>query len=435
MNDQLSAFEKHESSARSYCRDFPVVFAKAKDSYLYDENGQRYIDFLCGAGAMNYGHNNEHAKQALLEYVANDNIMMSLDLHSASKRAFIEAFQSTILQPRGYDYRIQFTSPSGTSVVESSIKLARKVTGRHNVIAFTNAYHGMSGVSLSLTGSRHHRQALAFGSVTRMPYDGYVKGLDSVDLLRTYFEDASSGIDHPAAIIVESVQGEGGLNVASVEWLRKLRELATEYRIPLILDEIQAGCGRSGRFFSFERAGIVPDLVCLSKSIGGLGLPMAVLLINPELDQWRPGEDNGTFRGNNLAFVAAKAVLERYWHDGDFEASLREKEAIIRETTEALARRYPERMAGTRGIGLMQGLEFRSGDDTSKLIDECFAHHIVVESCGPRGQVLKIMPALTIEPAVLRHGMGIIAQACDRMFCRQSNDADDADAVALTMTA
>ncbi|MBN8212222.1 MAG: diaminobutyrate--2-oxoglutarate transaminase [Xanthomonadales bacterium] len=432
MNAQTSTFEKFESSARSYCRSFPVVFTTAKNSYLNDENGVRYIDFLCGAGAINYGHNNEHAKRAVLEYMSTDSILMSLDLHSTSKRAFIDAFQSIILEPRGYSYRMQFTSPTGTSVVESSIKLARKVTGRQNVIAFTNAYHGMSGVSLSLTGNRYHRQSISYGSVTRLPYDRYVDGLDSAELLRQYLRDPSSGVDHPAAVILESIQGEGGLNVASVEWMRKLRDITQEYGIPLIFDEVQAGCGRSGRFFSFERAGIEPDMVCLSKSIGGLGLPMAVLLIKSELDKWRPGEDNGTFRGNNLAFVAATEVLQRYWRDDAFQKALGEKETILRDGLADIAKRYPQKIKGVRGIGLMQGLEFHSGDDTSATIAECFAHKLVVESCGAYDQVLKIMPALTIEPEVLRDGIAIIAKACHRLFADSRADAD-IGAVAATV--
>ena len=432
MNADLSTFEQYESSARSYCRDFPAVFARAKGSRLYDENGRGYVDFLCGAGALNYGHNNEYAKQAVMEYMAGDNIMMSLDLHSASKRAFIDAFQSIILAPRGYRYRIQFTSPTGTSVLESAVKLARKVTGRQNVVAFTNGYHGMSGVSLSMTGSRHHRQAMAYGPVTRMPYDGYIDGFDSVTLLRRFLEDGSSGIDLPAAVVVESVQGEGGLNVASPEWLRRLRELTREYGILLILDEVQAGCGRTGRFFGFERAGIVPDLVCLSKSIGGLGLPMAVLLIDPAHDQWRPGEDNGTFRGNNLAFVAAAEVLRRYWTDEAFIRGLAEKEQQIRNALTAIANAFPRHIVGLRGLGLMQGLEFRSGDDTSALIDACFLRGLVVESCGPRGQVLKLMPALTIEPSVLGEGIEIIAACCRELFATTTEAAGISEAVSAT---
>lgn len=416
---ELSTFEKYESQARSYCRDFPVIFSKAKSSFLYDQQGKQYIDFLCGAGALNYGHNNERIKQAVLDYISADNIAMSLDLHSSAKRDFIETFQSHVLQPRGLDYKLQFTSPTGTSVVESAIKLARKVTGRQNIIAFTNAFHGMSGVSLSLTANKHHRQAVAYGSVTRLPYDGYLgESLDSMELLRKLLEDNSSGVDLPAAVILETVQAEGGLNVASSRWLRSLRELTQEFQILLIVDDIQAGCGRSGRFFSFERAEITPDIVCLSKSIGGMGLPMALLLLRREIDVWLPGEDNGTFRGNNLAFVAATEMLHRYWNGRGFEAELLEKETIIRQTLEGVARKHPRHVSSVRGLGLIQGIEFRDENDTGAVMELCFENQLVVESCGPRGQVLKLLPALTIELDVLGKGLGIIEKAVDTHFAR-----------------
>lgn len=415
---QLATFEKYESEARSYCREFPVVFSRAKSSVLYDEDGEAYIDFLCGAGALNYGHNNEAIKRAVLDYLSGDHVLMSLDLHSKAKREFIETFQSLILQPRGLNYRLQFTSPTGTSVVESSIKLARKVTGRQNIVAFTNAFHGMTGVSLNLTANRYHRQAVAYGSVTRLPYDGYLGELDTVDYLRKLLEDGSSGLDLPAAIILETVQGEGGLNVASVPWLQKLRALTQEFGILLIVDDIQAGCGRTGGFFSFERASIEPDLVCLSKSIGGLGFPMALLLIKPELDTWSPGEDNGTFRGNNLAFVAAAEALKQYWNGRDFEQTLREKEAIIKQAVENIALKHAGPIVGTRGLGLMQGIEFHSEDDTAAVIQSCFANGLIVECCGPRGQVLKLMPALTIETDVLKRALSIIEEAVDLRLSR-----------------
>jgi diaminobutyrate-2-oxoglutarate transaminase len=421
-------FEAHESQARSYCRGFPAVFARAKGSLLFDEQGSAYVDFLCGAGALNYGHNNETAKRAVLEYLAADSIVMSLDLHSPAKRRFIESFERLVLAPRGLDYRMQFTSPTGTSVVESSIKLARKATGRHNVIAFTNAFHGMTGVSLSLTGSRHHRQAVGFGAVTRLPYDGYMgEDVDTAALLRTLLADDSSGVDLPAAVIVETIQGEGGLNVASVAWLRQLRSVTREFGIPLIVDDIQAGCGRSGRFFSFERAGIVPDMVCLSKSISGMGFPMALLLIRPDLDQWSPGEDNGTFRGNNVAFVAAAEMIERYWNGHGFEDELRTKEALVRHAIGEIAARHPALVRGIRGMGLMQGIEFIDEADAAAVKAACFLGGLLVETCGPRDQVLKLMPALTIERETLQQGLDIIAAAVDtravaRVAARQTDE-------------
>lgn len=414
--NKIDTFQKHESEARSYCRKFPVVFGKAKGSLLYGEDGTEYIDFLCGAGALNYGHNAEPMKQALVDYIAGDNVMMTLDLHSAAKKAFIDGFVSTILAPRGLDYKLQFTSPTGTSVVESAVKLARKVTGRQNIVAFTNGYHGMSGVSLSLTANRYHRQAVPYSTVTRLPFDGYLEGLDSIALFRKMLEDESSGIDLPAAVIFEGVQGEGGLNVASVPWLKALRALTEEFGILLIADDIQAGCGRTGRFFSFERAGIRPDMVCLSKSISGMGLPMALLLLRRDLDTWQPGEDNGTFRGNNLAFVAAASALKHYWAEPGFETQLAEKETILRSALEAIARKHPDRIRKVRGLGLMQGLEFVSDDDSGATVRAAFERGLVIETCGPRDEVLKVMPALTTPNDVLRRGLAIIDSAVDALF-------------------
>lgn len=379
-----------------------------------DAAGNQYLDFLCGAGAVNYGHNHPQIKQSILDYLQQDGVVMGLDLHTQAKKDFIQTFQQRILAPRHLSYKMQFTSPTGTSVVESSIKLARKVTGRQNIVAFTNGYHGMTGVSLSLTGNRGNRQSIAYGPVTRLPYDGYLgAGIDSIEYYRKLFTDNSSGVDLPAAFILETVQGEGGLNVASVEWLRGLSELAAEIGALLIIDDIQAGCGRTGKFFSFERAEIQPDMVCLSKSIGGFGLPMAILLLRDELDKWNAGEDNGTFRGNNLAFVAARRALELYWDGFDFEREIAERAQTVAQHCRQLARRWPGFIKEARGLGLMQGLEFYDEALCEKIAKSCFSYGVIIERCGDRDQVLKIMPALTIEPEQLAHGMAVIERAID----------------------
>ncbi|WP_044620068.1 diaminobutyrate--2-oxoglutarate transaminase [Gynuella sunshinyii] len=408
----LSIFEEYESEVRSYCRSFPVVLTRARGSFVFDRNGNRYIDFFCGAGAINYGHNNEAVKAALLEYIENDGILMSLDFHSDAKERFIQTFQEKILKPRGLSYKMQFTSPSGTSVVESAVKLARKYTGRQNVVAFTNAFHGMSATSLSLTGSKHHRQEVSHGAVTRLPFDGYLGAdFDYIGYYRKLLEDQSSGVDLPAAIILETLQGEGGLNQASVSWLRGIRQLCNDFDIKLIVDDIQTGCGRTGRFFSFEYAEIVPDMVCLSKSIGAIGLPCAVLLFSPEIDVWQKGEDNGTFRGNNLAFVAADKMIQLYWSDLEFERILEQRSALLRVFCEEMQSLFSDRIASVKGAGLMQGLEFFSEQDTAAVAKACISAGLIIETCGSRDQTLKLMPALTIDEATLKQGMAIIKNA------------------------
>jgi diaminobutyrate-2-oxoglutarate transaminase len=324
----LKIFDEVESEARSYCRRFRATFVSAKGSYLFDEAGVRYLDFLSCAGALNYGHNDDAMKQAILAYIANDGIQGALDLYTQAKRAFIEAFTQKILAPRAMNYKLQFTGPTGTSVIESAAKLARKVTGRRTLAAFTNGFHGMSGVSLGLTGARYHRQATQDPHILRVPFDGYVPDMDSVAYLRRLLSDPSSGIDLPAAVILETIQGEGGVNVASRRWLRDLRALTREFGILLIIDDIQAGCGRTGTFFSFEFAGIEPDMICLSKSLSGYGFPFSVLLIAPQHDCWAPAEDNGTFRGNSLAFVSASVAIQQFWSDAGLQSAVAARETV-----------------------------------------------------------------------------------------------------------
>lgn len=409
MTANNDIFSLHESKVRSYCRAFPTVFTKAKGSLLFDEYGNEYIDFLCGAGAVNFGHNNPIIKESIIQYLENDGLVMGLDFHTHAKREFIRKFNELVLMPRGLAYRMQFTNPTGTSVVESAIKLARKYTGRENVFAFTNGYHGMTGVSLSLTGNRGNRQAISYSNVTRLPFDKYLgSGFDELSYYRKLLRDNSSGIDLPAAIILETVQGEGGINVASEKWLREIAELAQECGALLIIDDIQAGCGRTGKFFSFERAGIKPDIVCLSKSIGAFGVPMSLLLFREDLDVWKVGEDIGTFRGNNIAFIAAAKMLDTYWNGSDFEVEIAERAAIVKTFAQGLADTYPELIKESRGIGLMQGIEFYDETLCAAISKSCFSNGLVIERSGERDQVLKIMPALTIGLDELHKGLQII---------------------------
>ncbi len=407
----MEPFDRLESEARSYCRKFPVLFSKAQGSLLFDSDGRRYIDFLSSAGAVNYGHNNQHLIAAIVEYLEHGGPITALDLHTAAKREFLLCFETLILKPRGLDYRLQFTSPTGTSVVESAVKLARKVTGRSNVIAFTNGFHGMSGVSLSLTGNRYNRQPHQHGNVIRAPFEHYVgAGFDTVQYLDRLLSDGSSGIDIPAAIILETVQAEGGVNVASREWLRRLKQVTEKHEILFIVDDIQVGCGRTGNFFSFETAGIVPDMVCLSKSLSGAGLPFSLLLLKRDLDAWKPGEDNGTFRGNNLAFKTATEALRRYWHDDQLTRHVSRLESVLRNRLEELRARFPQ-ISDVRGRGLIFGIDFRNMDVAEKITQDAFSRGLILETCGAEDQIVKILPPLTITEELLLEGLSILEDA------------------------
>jgi diaminobutyrate-2-oxoglutarate transaminase len=406
----LDVFERRESSVRAYCREFPTVFERACGHELRDEAGKRYIDFLSGAGALNYGHNNDAMRSRIIEYLNNDGIVDSLDLHTTAKRQFLEAFERHILAPRALDYKIQFCGPTGTNAVEAALKIARKTTGRQNVIAFTNAFHGVSLGALAATGSRAKRggSGISLSHITRMPYDGYRGSeIDTAGLLRKALEDPGSGVDLPAAIILETIQAEGGINVASARWLRAIVEAARACGALVVVDEIQTGCGRTGPFFSFEDAGIVPDVVCLSKSISGYGLPMSLLLMRPHVDAWKPGEHNGTFRGNNIAFVAATVGLE-YWVDGKFESEVRSKGLRVTERLTAIARKHNG--VTVRGRGLLQGIRWEDKAFASCVSRLAFRRGLIVEVCGAENEVLKLLPPLTIPLRALDEGISTIEE-------------------------
>ena len=426
----MKTFETHESNVRGYVRNFPTVFTTARDAHLIDRDGTEYIDFFAGAGVVNYGHNNPELKAAVMDYMADDGILHGLDMATAAKEQFLERFHEVILKPRGLDYKVQFPGPTGTNAVESALKLARKVTGRHNVVAFTNAFHGMTTGSLALTGNATKRAGagVPLNNVTTMPYDGYLgKDVDTLDYLEKALNDAGSGLDMPAAIIVETVQGEGGVNVAGWKWLRRLRSICTKHGILMIIDDIQMGCGRTGPFFSFEPAAIKPDLICLSKAIGGLGLPMAIVLIRPELDIWKPGEHNGTFRGNNLAFISAAKALD-YWRDEAFQEASVAKGRRIRERLNDIADLDDEDRLRVRGRGMIQGLVADEDGLAADICAKAFERGLVMETAGVEDQVAKVMPPLTIEESVLDAGLDIIEAATVAALAERAPDNNKATA-------
>lgn len=406
----MSTFEQFESEVRAYCRSFPTVFTKAKGSKMWDENGKEYLDFLAGAGSLNYGHNNPTMKQKLVDYILEDKITHSLDMATVAKKNFIQRFNEVILKPRKLDYKMMFPGPTGTNTVESALKLARKVTGRTNIICFTNSFHGMTIGSLSVTGNAMKRKGagIPLQNTVSMPFDNYFDDdFDTVEYLERYLEDNGSGMDKPAAIILETVQGEGGINAARFEWLKRIEQVCRKWDILLIVDDVQAGVGRAGTFFSFEPAGITPDIVCLSKSIGGYGLPLALTLFRRDLDVWKPGEHNGTFRGNNHAFITATESL-KYWEDPSFEKEIKEKATMMTDFLTELVKKYPEIDGDVRGRGFMQGVGTRIDGIAEKICTEAFKRGLIMETSGPNSEVFKLFPALTISKEELADGLSII---------------------------
>jgi len=412
-------FADIESEVQSYARAFPVVFNRAKGSWLHDTDGKAYLDFLAGAGTLNYGHNHPVLKEKLLTYIEQDGIAHGLDLHTSAKQLFLETLNELIFKPRDLNYMVQFTGPTGTNAVEAAMKIARNVTGRSNIIAFTNGFHGVTLGAMAATGNSHHRNAagIPLSGVTHLPYDNYMgDSFNTLELLESMLEDSSSGVDHPAAVIVETVQGEGGLNVASPNWLRGLEKICRKHDILLIVDDIQSGCGRTGRFFSFEESGIKPDLVTLSKSLSGYGLPFAVTLIKPEYDTWKPGEHNGTFRGNNHAFVTAAAALQHFWADSTFQDEVQMKIAHLSRTLQQIASSYDRSLLRSKGRGFMQGLECRDGELAGKICKTAFLDGLIIETSGADSQVVKCLCPLTITIDELDKGLKILRKAVNSVL-------------------
>ena len=408
----FDVFEKNESEVRSYCRKYPVIFDKGLNSELYSVDGRRYIDFLAVAGSMNYGHNNPEIKDKILTYLKDDHVINMMDMYTSAKEEFLSTFSSKILEPRGLNYKVMCCGPTGTNAVEAAIKLARKNTKRTEVLAFGGGFHGMTLGSLALTTDKVSREgaSLPLTNVTHIPYEG-TQGIDSIAYLKWVLTDDHSGVDKPAAIILETVQAEGGINVASVEWLKEVYQICKDNDIIMIVDDIQVGNGRTGTFFSFERAGIKPDMVVLSKSISGFGMPMAILLIRPDLDIFRPAEHNGTFRGNQLSFVGATAGIN-YYVEHSMDKVVQRKAKMISDFLESEIIPLNKNLS-YRGIGFIWGIDFNAIDSTLalKVVHKAFDNGLIMEVAGRKDGVLKIMPPLTIQDDILNEGLNVMKES------------------------
>ncbi|MFT6303743.1 MAG: diaminobutyrate-2-oxoglutarate transaminase [Granulosicoccus sp.] len=409
----------YESNVRSYSRAFPRTFDRAVGAEIWDDQGARYLDFLAGCGALNYGHNNPALKEPLLDYISRDAITLGLDLNTTAKDQFLEAFHECVLAPSALDYVVQFTGPTGTNAVEAALKLARKVTGRSNIVSFTNGFHGVSIGALAVTGSEYNRNAAGMPLIgsTALPYDNYFgSSINTVDYFKKLLNDKSSGLDTPAAVIVETVQGEGGLNAACALWLQELQAVCKHWNILLIVDDIQAGCGRTGSFLSFTDYNIKPDIVTLSKSLSGYGLPMSVVLIERSFDQWQPGEHNGTFRGNSHAFVTATSALNNYWRTPDLKKEVDRKTNLLGQWLDVKLTQYPDQLLEKRGRGLMRGLVCADPTAAAAITSTAFDNGLIIERSGAEDEVIKFLTPLTIEDAQLQEGLSILDYALATVF-------------------
>lgn len=415
----MQIFEKWESEIRGYCRAYPTVFASASNARQVDEAGRSYVDFFAGAGVLNFGHNNPRMKRALIEFIESDGVAHSLDMYTTAKRDFIERFAGTVLEPRGMDCKLQFMGPTGTNAVEAALKLARKVTGRSSIVAFSHGFHGMTLGSLACTANDFFRAAagVPLEHVTRLPFETAAGGgLEQLEAYRKSLADASSGLRPPAAFVVEVIQAEGGVNVASAAWLQAVEALAHDHGALFVIDEIQVGCGRTGSYFSFDGMGLDPDIVCLAKGIGGFGTPLAMNLVKPGHDRhWTPGEHTGTFRGQGLSFVAGREALG-YFEDDELMIEVRKKGERMRERLEAIRDKHDERGFTVRGRGMIQALDTGDGGLAKAMAKACFERGLLIGPCGTEGRVLKLIPPLTIPDDDFEEGLDIFEGAIDEVL-------------------
>ncbi len=404
---------EHESNVASYNRSFPFVIKSATGSIISDTKDREYIDFFSIAGANNYGHNPAPLKAVLLDYITADGINGSLDMATTVKQDFITVFTEQILAPRGlHGFKLQFTGPTGTNAVEAALKLARLQTGRSDIIAFHGGFHGVSLGSLATTSNPYFRDVagVELRHVDFIDFDSSTIE-ESCQRLEEQFVQSVSDRGLPAAAIVECIQGEGGVNEARPEWLQRLRALCDEHDVLLIVDDIQAGCGRSGAFFSFEPSGITPDIVTLSKSISGYGSPMSLVLIRPEIDVWKPAQHNGTFRGNNHAFVTAAQAVRTYWSDDALMTDVVRKADMIHRAFERMASDHSNLHLTLRGRGFLQGLVFEDASLAAHVSKTAFENGLIIERAGPDDEVVKCMPALTIDDDTLQRGLHILTDS------------------------
>ena len=429
--DRQSDFE---SSARSYPRKFPFALKKAKGSWVEDVEGNRYLDFLCGAGTLALGHNDDEVNAAMVELIQSGSPLHTLDLTTPVKDRFVQTILDHLPGTLKDNAKIQFCSPSGTDATDAAIKLCKTATGRSTVIAFHGAFHGMGHGALSLTGNLAAKTPVAnlMPGVQFMPYPNSYRcpfglgGEAGAQACSAYFErmlkDPESGVTKPAAVILEAIQGEGGVIPAPASFLQTVRRVTAELDIPLICDEIQCGMGRSGRLFAFEHAGITPDVILASKAIGG-SQPMAVVIYDRKLDKWAAGAHTGTFRGNQLAMAAGTVVLNRV-SDPAFLAEVTRKGDRLKAELEKLKDEVSI-IGDVRGTGLMLGVEFidpngkvdimghpePSGEIAARIQHLCFEDHLVMEKGGRNGSVMRCLCALTVSDEEIDTMLSIFGKA------------------------
>ena len=409
----MDDWDKNESNARTYIRKFPAVFIKGEGSHLIDEQGNQYIDCLACAGALPLGHNHPVFKKALMEYTLSSLPQQMLDLATPAKREYIQEIKRWFPQEMNH-YKYQFCSPSGSDAVEAALKLCRIASGRQNIISFSGGFHGQTLGALLCMGNKKVKNVMGLTNYNShvIPYPNKYHWFDeaatedemidqSLKMFEQLFTDDESGVCLPAGVILETIQGEGGVGVAPFRWVQGIRRICTEQNIPMICDEVQSGWMRTGKPFAFNWSEIIPDVVICSKAAGG-GQPMAFIYYNPKLDVWLSGAHTGTFRGNQLAMVTGKAVLQ-HLRNSDFETRVAKTGLYLKNHLLELQVKFPDIIAEVRGIGLFLGIQIGNGHKydgvmAKKIQTLLFQNYKIIIECGGReGSVIRFLTSLEIK--------------------------------------
>nr|WP_189171457.1 diaminobutyrate--2-oxoglutarate transaminase family protein [Pilimelia anulata] len=421
----LTRQQRRESNARSYPRRLPIAIAEASGSFVRDVDGNIFIDFLSGAGALPLGHNPPELVRAVNEQLGR--FTHGLDFPTPAKDDFVEA-QFSMLPPGLRDrMKVHFCGPAGANAVDAAIKLCKIATGRGDIVSFHGGFHGSSHAAMALTGLVEQKQPVVNGvpGVHFFPYSYCSRcpvGLSAdtcatncVTVLERCLHDANGGVPRPGAVILELVQGEGGVIPARPEFVRRVRELTRELGIPLILDEVQTGCGRTGTWFAFEQYGIEPDVIIASKGLSGMGLPVALILYDAALDQWLPGAHTGTFRGNQLAFAAGAEAIRLVRRD-DILGNVRARGRQLADRLGEL--RDNPWVREVRGLGLMWGVELadpRTGRPATAVAREVQARALrsglILEVGGRQDGVVRMLPPLNVTADVVDTACRLLADA------------------------
>ncbi|MBD1371875.1 aspartate aminotransferase family protein [Hazenella sp. IB182357] len=430
----LANQERRESNARSYPRRIPIAIKEAKGITVTDVEGKKYLDCLAGAGTLALGHNHPVIIEAIQDVLSSGLPLHTLDLTTPVKDEFVEELFAMLPAEFASRAKIQFCGPSGADAIEAALKIVKTATGRRSMLSFQGGYHGMTHGALSLTGSLGPKEKVAglMPDVHFLPYPYSYRcpfGLGTEagaqvgsHYIKQLLDDPESGIIPPAGMIMEMVQGEGGAIPAPDQWVQNMRALTKRKGIPLIVDEVQTGFGRTGKLFAFEHAGITPDVLVLSKAIGG-SLPLAVVVYDRELDKWAPGAHTGTFRGNQMAMAAGIASI-RFIRDNQLDQHAKVMGERLMSNLKVV-QTATESIGDVRGRGLMVGVEivntkavpdqigsYPANPELARLIQQaCFKRGLILELGGRHGSVVRFLPPLIITSEQVDEVVSIFGEA------------------------